>query len=395
MLFINCKIITMEQDGVIDCGYLRTNGDRITALGAMDGFAYAQDEDAIDLCGATVLPGFVDAHTHLGMWENAIGFEGDDGNEDTDPATPQLRAIDGANPMDRCFEEALRAGVTCVLTGPGSANPIAGQIAAVSTMGRRIDDMLLRAPIAMKFALGENPKSTYHGKGQAPVTRMSTAAIIREQLMKAKRYAEELQRSEQDADYDKPEFDFKCEALLPLLRREIKAHFHAHRADDIFTAIRIAEEFGLDYVIVHGTHGHRIADTLATLDAPVLVGPIICDRCKPELAELTPDAAATLHAAGVRLAIITDHPETPIQYLPLCAALAAGSGLQHDDALYAITRSPALICGLDDLVGSLRVGKRADLLIYPPQVDPLAVGSSPKAVICGGTVAFSTDLSTF
>lgn len=378
----------MEQDAVIECGYLRTDGTLITALGSMDDFVKIEGEEAVDLGGATVLPGFVDAHTHLGMWENAIGFEGDDGNEDTDPSTPHLRAIDGANPMDRCFEEALRAGVTCVLTGPGSANPIAGQIAAISTQGRRIDDMILSAPVAMKFALGENPKSTYHGKGQAPVTRMSTAAIIREQLIKAKRYAEDLARSETDEDYDKPEFDFKCESLLPLLRREIKAHFHAHRADDIFTAIRIAEEFDLDYVIVHGTHGHKIADILAELGAPVLCGPIICDRCKPELAELTPDAAATLCAAGVKTAIITDHPETPIQYLPLCAALAAGNGMDANDALKAITITPAEICGIDDKVGSLKVGKRADLLIYDASVDPLTVGSAPRSVICGGIMVF-------
>lgn len=384
MLYINCNIITMQDDTVIENGFLETDGAFISKIGHMEELVLSSSENVIDLKGASVLPGFIDAHTHLGMWEDSLGFEGDDGNEDTDPSTPQLRAIDAVNPIDRCFDEALRAGITCVLTGPGSANPIAGQIAAISTHGKRIDDMILRAPVAMKFALGENPKNTYHSKGQAPVTRMSTAAIIREQLIKAKRYAEDIDRANNDDDYDKPEFDFKCESLLPVLNKEIKAHFHAHRADDIFTALRISKEFDIDCVIVHGTNGHKVADILAAENAQVLCGPIICDRCKPELSELSPEGVGKLSSAGVKTAIITDHPETPVQYLSMCAAIAVKNGMSYLDALRAITIYPAEICGIDHIVGSIKVGKRADLLIFDKICDPLEIGAKPIGVICGG-----------
>lgn len=376
----------MEEDRVIENGFLAVEDDRIAAVGKMELLADGAG-DAIDLQGADLYPGFVDAHTHLGMWEDSIGFEGDDGNEDTDPCTPQLRGIDAINPVDRCFDEAVHAGVTTVLSGPGSSNPIAGQIAAISTYGRRIDDMILAAPIAMKFALGENPKNTYHSKSQAPVTRMATAALIREQLNRAQRYAEEMRRAEADPDYDRPEFDFKCEALLPLLDQKIKAHFHAHRADDIFTAMRIAEEFHLDYVIVHGTNAHKFADILSENDVPVLCGPVICDRSKPELAELSTAAVGLLARAGVRTAIITDHPETPIQYLPLCASLAVRNGMEQTEALKAITIHPAEICGIDHLVGSVRAGKRADLTVFERGSDPLGLENRPKLVVVGGKIA--------
>lgn len=389
MVLINCNILTMDDGIIIRDGYISINGGIISAIGEMAEFK-SDDSEIIDMAGRTVLPGFIDAHTHLGMWEDSLGFEGDDGNEDSEPCTPQLRAIDGVNPIDRCFEEAVRAGVTCVLTGPGSANPIAGQISAISTCGRRIDDMLIASPAAMKFALGENPKSTYHSKGQSPVTRMSTAAIIREQLLRAKRYCEDVQRyersleSEDEECLDRPEFDFKCEAMLPVIKREIKAHFHAHRADDIFTAVRIAREFDLDFVIVHGTGGHAVSDILAENGVKVLCGPIISDRCKPELAALTPEAAGKLNKAGVPVAIITDHPETPVQYLPLCAEIAVKNGLDHNEALKAITIVPAEICGIDHKVGSIKVGKRADIIAFDKGCDPLDIGNPPSVVICGG-----------
>ena len=238
MLIIHAHLHTMAGADIAD-GYLRTEGNQIAELGGMP-VEPKPGEEVIDAQGAGLYPGFVDAHTHLGMWEDGLTFEGDDGNEETDPVTPQLRAIDAINPVDRCFQEALHAGVTTVVTGPGSANAIGGQMAAVKTYGSCIDHMIVKAPFAIKMALGENPKSVYHGKNQAPSTRMSTAALIREQLYKAKRYQEEMERAEKDEDFDMPEFDMKCEALLPALRREIQVHFHAHRADDIFTAVRIA-----------------------------------------------------------------------------------------------------------------------------------------------------------
>ena len=272
MLIVNARLYTMAGT-YIENGYLRTEGTVIAELGPMPADA-KPNEEVIDAQGAALYPGFVDAHTHLGMWEDGLTFEGDDGNEETDPVTPQLRAIDAINPVDRCFREALGAGITTVVTGPGSANAIGGQMAAIKTYGNCIDRMIVKAPFAIKMALGENPKTVYHGKNQTPSTRMATTALIREQLYKAKRYQEELERAEKDEDFDRPEFDIKCEALLPALRREIQVHFHAHRADDIFTAVRIAKEFQLAYVVIHGTESHVIVDGLVAVSYTHLVAMI-------------------------------------------------------------------------------------------------------------------------
>jgi imidazolonepropionase-like amidohydrolase len=242
--------------------------------------------------------------------------------------------------------------------------------------------MIVRAPVAMKFALGENPKRCYKDRDETPMTRMATAAIIRESLFKAREYMEKLDEAAHDPDAEKPAFDMKCEALVPVLRREIQAHFHAHRADDVFTAIRIAKEFDLDYVIVHGTEGHLVADILAAEGARVITGPHFGDRCKPELINKTFAAPGVLEEAGVQLAICTDHPETPLQHLPLCAALAVRSGLDEDAALRAITVNPARIVGIDNRVGSLEPGCDADILIYTDS--PLRLESEPVAVFVGG-----------
>ena len=380
MIIKNAKLLTMEEVDY-ENGYIQIRDGLIQALGDMKDCPH--DPETVDAHGGLVLPGFIDAHSHLGMWEDSLGFEGDDGNEDTEPVTPQLRAIDAVNPMDRCFKEAVEAGVTTVLTGPGSANPIAGVWCAVKTDGYRIDDMVLDGAAGMKFALGENPKSVYHGKNQAPVTRMATAALIREQLSKAQRYLNDKRLAEQNSeDYDEPEYDMKCEALLPVLNREMKAIFHAHRADDIFTAIRIAKEFNLDYILVHCTEGHRIAKLLKEENAKVITGPLLCDRSKPELTGLDPKNPAVLWGAGVENAICTDHPVTPIQYLPLCAAIAEAEGLSYRHALEAITIVPARLFGLDDRIGSLKPGKQADILLF--DVDPLGVCARPNLVLIDG-----------
>ena len=380
MLIQNAKIITMEETDY-ENGYLQVENGLIKSVGNMEDCP--DDLEIIDAKRGLLLPGFIDAHSHLGMWEDSLGFEGDDGNEDTEPVTPQLRAIDAVNPLDKCFQEAVSAGVTTVLTGPGSANPVAGVWCAVKTSGRRIDDMVLDASVGMKFALGENPKSVYHGKNQTPVTRMATAALIREQLAKAKRYLNDKRLAEQNSeDYDEPEYDIKCEALLPVLNRDMKAIFHAHRADDIFTAIRLSKEFDLDYVLVHCTEGHLIADVLQAEQAKVVTGPFLCDRSKPELSGLNPKNSAILWNAGVENAICTDHPVTPIQYLPLCAAIAEAEGLSYRHALESITIVPAKIFGLQDRVGSIKPGKQADLLLF--DTDPLAVCARPKLVLIDG-----------
>lgn len=378
MLFTNAVIHTMAG-ATLKSGYLRIEGTKIMEVGAMP---LTSGEEGIDLEGAHVYPGFIDAHTHIGMWEDGLTFEGDDGNEETDPVQPHLRAIDAVNPMDRCFSEAVDAGITTVLTGPGSANPIGGQFAALKTYGRRVDKMIVRAPVAMKMALGENPKNVYHDKNQSPSTRMATAALIRDQLQKARRYEEALVRAEADKELDPPEYDSKCEALIPVLRGEEKVHFHAHRADDIFTAMRIAAEFGLDYVIVHGTEGGLIADELAEDKVRVLSGPLLCDRSKPELRNLTPATPGKLAEAGVPTAIITDHPVVPIQYLPLCAALAVREGMSEEDALAAITCNPAKICGIDDRVGTLEAGKDADFVVF--RKNPLSLSARPEMVFISG-----------
>lgn len=380
MLIMNAVIHTITGNPIQN-GWIRTQDGIIKEIGS--GLKQPQQgEEVLDVQGAGVFPGFVDAHTHLGMWEDGLSFEGDDGNEETDPITPQLRAIDAINPIDRCFSEALAAGVTTVVTGPGSANPIGGQLAAIKTYGTCIDEMIVKAPVAIKMALGENPKSVYHGKNQTPSTRMATASLIREELYKARRYMEDLQRSEDDEDFDAPELDMKSEALLPALKGDIEVHFHAHRIDDIDTAIRIAKEFHLNYVIVHGTEGHLITSRLLKEGTRVLAGPFLCDRSKPELKNLTPANPGILSNAGVPTAIITDHPVIPLQYLPICAALAVREGMKYEDALKSITINPAIICGIDDKVGSIEVGKDADLVVF--ETNPLEMTSKPKFVIAGG-----------
>lgn len=358
-------------------GYLRF-GAAIEEMGPMEQYVPKAGEEVLNVGGKWLLPGFVDIHTHLGLFGDGVGFEAEDCNESTDPITPQLRVIDGINPMDRTFEDARNGGVTAVIVAPGSANPIAGQAAAIRTYGRRIDDMILKAPVAMKFALGENPKSTYNDRDETPVTRMATAALIRENLRKAQEYRMKQQLAQEDPDFDAPDFDMKLEALVPVLNREIQAHFHAHRLDDIFTAIRIAKEFDLDYVIIHGTEAYLAPDIMAQEQARVVTGPNLLDRCKPELRNMSFSGPVVLTHHGVLCSICTDHPETPLQYLPLCAAMAMRSGLTRQEALAAITIQPAKIAGLDKQIGSLEVGKDADLVLATG--DPLELETRIEGV---------------
>ncbi len=379
MLLIHGNIQTMEETSYPD-GYLLIQNGKIAAVGPAS--EAPNDPETLDLAGKTVLPGFIDAHCHLGMWEDGLGFEGDDGNEATDPVTPQLQAIDALNPLDRTFAEARQSGVTTVLTGPGSANAIGGQWAALKTVGRRIDDMILDPAIGMKFALGENPKVTYNEKNVTPVTRMATASLIREQLRKAARYLDDKERADEDEDFDEPEFDAKCEALIPVLEGKQKAFFHAHRADDIFTAVRIAREFKLDLVLVHATEGHLVRDILAEEGVPVIAGPILCDRSKPELRNLTVENPGLLDKAGILTAICTDHPVIPIQYLPLTAGIAIGAGMDREQALKAITIHAARAVGIEDRVGSLAPGKDADVVVFDG--DPCSPYTRPQMVLIDG-----------
>ena len=381
MLIINGTVHTM--DGLtIPNGYVAVSGSKIAKVGPMEECPESFEGETFDAQDGHIMPGYVDAHCHLGMFGDSLGFEGDDGNEATDPCTPHLRGIDAINPMDRCFEEARNAGVTTVVTGPGSANPIAGQLAAIKTRGRWVDEMIIKAPVAMKLALGENPKMVYNDRHETPVTRMATAAIIRENLAKAVEYAEKLDRAAADEDEEKPEYDAKLEALVPVVRGELPVHIHAHRADDIAPGVRICKEFNLKCVIVHGTESHLIPRLLEQEGIPVITGPILGDRSKPELANMTPETPAVLTLEGVNAAICTDHPEVPIQYLPLCAALAVKSGMTPESALASITSRAAEIAGIADRVGSLVPGKDADIVVTSGH--PINLLSRVRAVFIEG-----------
>lgn len=359
MLIVNGTVHTMEV-GTIPSGFVQTEGTRIVRVGPMSDLPGAGDADGIiDAKGGHILPGFIDAHCHVGLYGGAA--QEDDLNESPAPCTPQLRALDGVDPLNQYFREARQAGITCVLTGPGSANPIAGQSVLVKTAGRVIDQMAVRAPASMKFALGENPKGVH--KDHGPATRMASAALIREQLTKALDYGLKWELAQADGGTDGPEFDARLDALRPVVGGRLAAHFHAHRADDIVTAVRLSKEFGLDCVIVHGTEAHLVADFLAREGVPVITGPFLMDRCKPELGRLTMENTAILARAGVQVAICTDHPETPIALLPFCAAMAARAGMDEEEALAAITINAACIAGAGDRLGSLSPGKDADIVV--------------------------------
>jgi imidazolonepropionase-like amidohydrolase len=341
----------------------------------------------IDAEGKYVLPGFIDAHCHVGMWEDAVGFEGDDGNEMTDPITPHLRAIDGVYYMDRAFVEAREAGVTTVITGPGSANVIGGQFAALKTYGRRIEEMIVKEPVAIKVAFGENPKTVYNEKKQSPMTRMATAALLRESLSNAKEYKRLLDEyNDNKEEKDKPDYDMKMEALLKVLNKEIPVKAHAHRADDILTAIRIAKEFEIDITIEHCTEGHLIKDILLEEGVCACVGPLLTDRSKIELRNQSLKAPGILSHAGLKVAITTDHPCIPVQYLSLCAAMAVKEGMDENEALKAITINAAEITGIDSRVGSIEAGKDADIVIFDGH--PLELKSKVLSTIINGKVVF-------
>ncbi len=338
------------------------------------------DVAVFDADGLEVYPGFVDAHTHIGLDGYGIGYEGCDYNEMNDIWTPQLRAIDGINPRDPSLADARRAGVTCVCTGPGSANVLGGTFLAMKTVGDRVDKMVVRDPVAMKCAFGENPKRCYRDKCDS--TRMSTAAFLRGALMQARDYGARKQAANGDIT-KMPAYNQKLEALLPVLAREIPLKAHAHQANDIFTALRIAREFNLRLTLEHVTEGHLIVDELAgEKDVPMAVGPSLTFASKFELQNKSWSTPAVLTAAGCHVSIITDNSVIPQQYLPLCAGMAIKAGMDPFDALKAITLNPAEHIGVADRVGSLEVGKDADLVIT--NGCPFEVMTEVKAVFIGG-----------
>ncbi len=389
LLIYNGKIVTMSEADY-ENGYVLIDNDKIIAVGQDVSEVKEQltpDVKKIDANGGYVLPGLIDPHSHIGMWEDAVGFEGDDGNESTDPVTPQLRAIDAVYHADRSFAEAYESGVTTVVTGPGSANVIGGQFAAMKTFGRCVDEMVIKHPVAMKVAFGENPKTVYNEKHQAPMTRMATAAILRENLFKAKEYKELWEDYKKDPEeYDKPEFDFKMEALLLVLNKQIPLKAHAHRADDIITAIRVAKEFDVDITLDHCTEGYLIKDILAEAGLPVIIGPMLTDRSKIELRNQNLKTPGILSKAGLKVAIMTDHPCVPEHHLCLCAAIAVREGMTEKEALKAITINAAEITGISDRVGSIEKGKDADIVIF--NGNPLELKTTVQKTIINGVVIY-------
>ncbi|NSW91223.1 MAG: amidohydrolase [Firmicutes bacterium] len=391
LLIKNGKIYTMAGS-VYEKGYIMVDNGKIVRVGEgeshLNESSFNRETDkVIDAEGKYVLPGFIDAHCHVGMWEDSTGFEGADGNESTDPITPQLRAIDGVYHLDRSFVEARENGVTTVVTGPGSANVIGGQFAALKTYGRRVEDMIIKEPVAVKIAFGENPKRVYGSNKKMPTTRMATAALLRENLKKALEYKKSMEEDKKESENkEKTKFDMKMDTLVKVLNKEIPLKAHAHRADDILTAIRIAKEFDVNITIEHCTEGQLVKDILIEEGIPAIVGPFLTDRSKVELKNLSVKTPGVLSKAGIKVAIMTDHPVIPVQNLWLCAAMAVREGMEEEEALKAITINAAQITGIDNRVGSLEAGKDADIVIFDGH--PFDIKSRAVTTIINGEVVY-------
>lgn len=386
--------------GVISSGTVLVENGKIAAIGK--DLAIPEDAQVFDVAGKVVMPGLIDAHTHVGIFNDGVGGGHSDGNEVTDPITPHLRALDAVHPEDMAFQDLIEAGITTVLTGPGSANLIGGQWICVKTLPTpNINEMILKDPAGMKLALGENPRRVYGSQKRIPSTRMGNAAVLRSALVDAQNYLAKWEQYEADfAEYEEkgltergkkpnpPERNLKLEALGKLLKRELKARIHAHRADDILTAIRIAEEFNLDLTIEHATEGYKIAEILAEKNIPVTVGPIFTSRYKYELRDRTPTNPGILAKAGVKVAIQTDQMSA-VKYLTINAALAVREGMPEDDAIKAITINAAEIIGVADRVGSLEVGKDADISVFSGH--PFDYKTLAEIVFVDGKLVYQRD----
>ena len=385
MYIIGGLIKTMAGRDIRD-GCIRIQDGKIAEIGRRGEAAFhpAPHERVIEVREGLIMPGIIESHCHMGITEEKKGMEGDDCNETVEPLTPYLRAVDAINTMDAAFDDAVRAGITSAMIGPGSSNVAGGQFAFLKTRGGRVDDIVVKAPAAMKVAFGENPKVNYSGQNKSPSTRMAIAAMLREELTKAVSYARQ-KKTAADKGEDFQE-DFRMECWLPVLRREIPLKAHVHRVDDIFTAIRIAREFNLKMTLDHCSEGHMIAKELAEEGFPAIVGPDLASRNKIEVQNMAFKTVGVLNQAGVMTAVTTDHPVSLIQSLPLCAGLAVKSGLSLEEGYKAITIHPAIICGVDHRVGSLEVGKDADIAIFTG--NPMEVFTRTLYTIIDGQVVY-------
>lgn len=383
MLIINGKIKSMSNIQ-IDLGCVLTEKSKIKKVATTIDTSENPDGIVIDARGGWVMPGLIDAHCHIGIQEEGVGSVGNDSNETSKPVTPYIKALDAVNPMDKAFHDAIKAGITSVMVGPGSANVVGGQFVFIKTHGRCIDDMVVLEPAAMKIALGENPKSNYGDHNMMPSSRMSIGAMLREELREAQSYTQSREKGDENTGED-----FTRECWRPVFRGEIPLKAHAHRADDILTAIRIAKEFGLRMTLDHCTEGHLIAGEISKSGFPAIVGPSLASRTKVEIQYMDFKTSGVLHKAGVKVAIMTDHPVSLIQSLPICAGIAAKEGLGMDEALKAITINAAQICNVDSRVGSLELGKDADIAIFDG--NPMEVFTHCLYTIINGEVVYKAE----
>lgn len=383
-LIKNGNILTMAEKSY-ENGCILIDGKKIIAI--EEHIDETEDMEVIDAKGGWVMPGIIEAHCHVGITEEKKGMEGDDCNEMTDPITPYLRAIDGINTLDAAFDDAVRAGITSVMVGPGSANIVGGQFTFIKTKGRVIDQLIVRAPAAMKIAFGENPKRNYGTKDKMPGTRMAIAGLLREEIFKAIAYLNKKEHAQKT--HETFELDFRLEPWIPVLKRQIPLKAHVHRADDILTAIRIANEFDLMLTLDHCSEGYLIPEEIAESGFPAIVGPALTTRNKIEVQNVSFKTPGILHKLGIKIAITTDHPVTPIQYLPKCAGFAVRDGLDIEEGLKAITIYAAEICGVADRVGSLEVGKDADIAIFDD--NPMQTLTHTLYTLIDGEVAYSHE----
>lgn len=390
LLLINGKILTVTGE-IIPDGYVLIKDVKIAEFGCMSELSSLSECDVLDVKGNYILPGFVDGHSHAGIMEDGVGIEGKDHNESSDPITPHLKASDGIYFNDIAFKEAYENGVTTVAVGPGSSNVIGGQFAAIKTYGECIESMLIKEPVAIKAALGENPKSVYGGRHKSPVSRMAIAALLREELRKAKEY--HIKREQvllTDKNHLESVYDEKLEALRGVISKKIPLKIHAHREDDILTALRIAKEFDINVIIVHCTSGNLVKEILLKENASVMLGPMLIHRFRVEHKGLESSTPAVLSKMNIPVSLISDHPWLPTKHLSISASLAVREGMDEADALKAITINPARMLGIEDRVGSIEVNKDADLIVMDGQ--PLDTRSRVVTTIVNGKIVFKRNV---